>query len=1496
MADQTETITIKGIDLVSGVNRQIADSYAATAADIKARLAIATQAVKDVEKATKDWATSSGQVLPALSAELAKAKDAEQALKQELASVEAAAKSNEKAITAAALATGAVAEHAEKSRLSLQQLGTSLNTVGRDLTMFVTAPIIGAAVASEHFAAEFQTQMTRVQTLAGASKEEVARMGQEVLDLAPKVGVGPAELAKGLFVVESAGYKGAEAMKVLTTASEMSALGMGKTEDVTRALIGSMLTYTKEQLSAAQAGDILVKTVQLGNMKIDELVPALARVNPLAAALGISFADVTSAIATFTHMGASAETAATGLRAVLSNILNDSAKTEKGFKLLSQTLGDTSISMVNFRKDISEQGLGGALLDLMEKANAAGEKGTEALNKIFPNVKALTEVLAIAGSQGENYARITREMHAANGVLADGFAETQKTFDFHWKAFLAESEKVGILIGNVLLPQLTKFFDEVVGPGAQKVESLVKAWAALPEPVKVASEVMLGLVAAGGPVLLGLGAVAKAVGAIQTLLFGANVAADMSLVAWLAKIAGFAPAALGGGAAAEAAIASGAEGAVFAKTIGRLPTGVVAGAGASAGAGLITALGGSYGLQGGLAVTDAEADEIRRKYSGAPARPGIPSLFQGGAGAGPSFENTIGNVAGDITNGMPAAAAATSTLLERVKALTAAEREQIETDRALGLSVQQIAKDTGLAADVIGVYERQNKVVKETTVDWTKVLDEVDGAMADLDWDGSIAQALHYGVSIKSLASYFGMTQGEIKGVRNELKALDAEEKFIESSRKIGEAAAAGIGKSLDSSPQHLLRTLGIQMGDIGLISKPLPFLNASKTVGDSGQQYTMGPGLMPDMSGFARLHMATLMPSLSSELSSSLMDSLTSVPQMVAQAFTGGGGFMGAMQGVGSMLGASIGKTLGSAISGLGKLGGPIGAAIGSLAGPMIEMIAKLFDHKESDIAHLAANDYGASLSQSVNKGIQDTMASLHISEQAATILSAAEIFPTVDSSNFASAMKITRDAFSMIQTGQLSVAQGGKVLDDMWPKLAAAGTDAYGRISNSLKELIALDDTLGTHSKGIADFLKAQASDAAAGLTDLANGYTFDAVGKAVSDAQAKVDQLTKDGKQGSAEWKTASEELAAALASQAHAANDAKSKLADVSLTALGTFNAAIASGQTFAQALKTIGPSLDIIRKAYKDLGLEIKGTPIEALLKQNDVAKFDPAATTAIGGLTAGFTAQTNISQLTPEMFEAAERLGADLYSREQNAAYQSALANGDTSDQTAQALMPMQQWLHEAADYAKANNLKLDAQTQAEIDASKTLGIWKDDVRTDAQRQYDSTTKLIQSNYDLIAALSGHPNASPDGTAPGGTSPDPTKTTDIGGGLDPNQTSIDHPDWRTLGPGTADTPLPMAEGGFGTVTSPTLFLAGERGPEQFAFSGAGRTFAQRQTETTSETTVFVPVIVNAGSSATPEQIVDATIAALPDRVRRNTAGLRSAILAALGQRVTTWAA
>jgi tape measure domain-containing protein len=67
--------------------------------------------------------------------------------------------------------------------------------------------------------------------------------------------------------------------------------------------------------------------------------------------------------------------------------------------------------------------------------------------------------------------------------------------------------------------------------------------------------------------------------------------------------------------------------------------------------------------------------------------------------------------------------------------------------------------------------------------------------------------------------------------------------------------------------------------------------------------------------------------------------------------------------------------------------------------------------------------------------------------------------------------------------------------------------------------------------------------------------------------------------------------------------------------------------------------------------------------------------------------------------------------------------------------------------------------------------------------------------------------------------------------------------------------------IPMAEGGSGTVTKPTLFLAGEAGPESFAFGGANNKLMGGGGRSYSTTTVNNTVIQNIGGSVIAERQV-----------------------------------
>lgn len=98
---------------------------------------------------------------------------------------------------------------------------------------------------------------------------------------------------------------------------------------------------------------------------------------------------------------------------------------------------------------------------------------------------------------------------------------------------------------------------------------------------------------------------------------------------------------------------------------------------------------------------------------------------------------------------------------------------------------------------------------------------------------------------------------------------------------------------------------------------------------------------------------------------------------------------------------------------------------------------------------------------------------------------------------------------------------------------------------------------------------------------------------------------------------------------------------------------------------------------------------------------------------------------------------------------------------------------------------------------------------------------------------------------------------------------------------------SAPIPIPMAAGGMGRVTRPTLFMAGEAGPEEYAFSGGGKSFG---------TNGLARTLMNGEvSKEQPDLVVvrverddpEAIWAALPDKIKHNYRGIRTQIVQAV---------
>ena len=346
--------------------------------------------------------------------------------------------------------SAALATALTQASAKMEAFGKKAEAIGQSLSTKVTAPLVAIGVASLKMSGDFETSMVKIETLVGLSREAVDGMRQDVLRLSGETARAPRELADALFVITSAGIRGSQSLEILEQSAKASAVGLGETADIARALTAVLQAYAGTGLTAAQATDQLLATVREGNLEASSLAPVLGRVIGLAANMGVSFAEVGANVATFTRLGVSAEQAITGLSGVLRAAIRPSEQAKQGLKELG-------LEGSYLRDQIQSKGLAQALVDLTQRFNG----NTEALAKVIPEIEALSSVLGVTGAQSQAYVKIQESIIGANGLLESGFERVSETAGQKFAGALGRLQQAGIQLGDELVPMFERLANGV---------------------------------------------------------------------------------------------------------------------------------------------------------------------------------------------------------------------------------------------------------------------------------------------------------------------------------------------------------------------------------------------------------------------------------------------------------------------------------------------------------------------------------------------------------------------------------------------------------------------------------------------------------------------------------------------------------------------------------------------------------------------------------------------------------------------------------------------------------------------------------------------------------------------------------------------------------------------------------------------------------------------------------------------------------------------------
>lgn len=387
----------------------------------------------------------------------------------------------------------------KKTDRSLAKFSKKLKSAGRTMTQNLTLPLMAVGAASVKLSMDFETAMTKINTLVGISEEEVAKMREGVLALAGETARAPQELAEGLYFLTSAGLRAENAMDTLGAVAKATAAGLGDMESLSRTVAAAQNAYGVETLKASDALDVFGGMVQTGMFKAEELSQVLGTNLGLAANLGISFDEVGAFISTYTKTTGDAASATTGLSAVMMSFAKITPLQEKALEKINMSAQDV-------KDQLSAQGLQTTLISLAEKFNAAGVD----LSSFFTKSNALKGVLGVLGNQTNTYIEILDDLKLKQGFVDNAFDKTSDTAGFKLAQAFSSLKAAGIALGDTLAPMIKDI--------AASVTNLANKYKSLSTSSKHMITDIVKFVAVLGPIALLLGQMAAGLRVIIPLI------------------------------------------------------------------------------------------------------------------------------------------------------------------------------------------------------------------------------------------------------------------------------------------------------------------------------------------------------------------------------------------------------------------------------------------------------------------------------------------------------------------------------------------------------------------------------------------------------------------------------------------------------------------------------------------------------------------------------------------------------------------------------------------------------------------------------------------------------------------------------------------------------------------------------------------------------------------------------------------------------------------
>lgn len=403
----------------------------------------------------------------------------------------------------------------------LEKAGDKIADVGTTLTTHVTVPVMAAGTAAVKTAADFDSAMSKVSAVSGATGDDLQALRDKAREMGAKTKFSASEAAEAMNYMAMAGWKTSDMLGGIEGIMNLAAAS-GEDLATTSDIVTDALTAFG--LTAADSGhfaDVLAAASSNANTNVSMMGETFKYCAPVAGALGFSCEDTAQAIGLMANSGIKSTQAGTALRTIMNTLAGD-------VKICGDSIGEVEIATTN--ADGSMRDLNDILADCRSAFSQLSESEQASAAQALVGKNAMSGFLALMNAAPGDIDKLQNaiatcsdEVDGYNGVTEKMAAVMQDNLGGQLTILKSQLQELAISFGEILMPAIRAI--------VSKIQGLIDHFNAL-SPAAKETIVKVALVAAAlGPLLVavgktmvGIGKLMQLVSNLPTMIAGAKAA------------------------------------------------------------------------------------------------------------------------------------------------------------------------------------------------------------------------------------------------------------------------------------------------------------------------------------------------------------------------------------------------------------------------------------------------------------------------------------------------------------------------------------------------------------------------------------------------------------------------------------------------------------------------------------------------------------------------------------------------------------------------------------------------------------------------------------------------------------------------------------------------------------------------------------------------------------------------------------------------------------